>query len=224
MHQQAGAVPFPGMEGSADVLPWNSDAKTRTAPRCGGPLRSEANGESSSSKMAGGSQSSSTPKPRRSAPRRSWSDCGTSGIKDAWATCLTSGRKTRCAWAPASPRACGMRWTGSVTFWGLRSTRTSPRRAAALYERATLTPAADGDGQHLWVTHGKTAHARRPLEVPELLRPFLRRLAQGKQPTELLFGVGSNGNARRVSAALGLDLNRSRIDPKARKPVFPDED
>jgi integrase len=54
----------------------------------------------------------------------------------------------------------------------------------------------DGEGQYLWVEQGKTANARRHLEVPVPLRPHLRRLAQGKRPTDLLFGAGLNGKPR----------------------------
>lgn len=55
----------------------------------------------------------------------------------------------------------------------------------------------DGDGQYLWVEQGKTANARRHLVVPEPLRPYLRRLASGKQATDLLFGRGLTGKPRR---------------------------
>jgi len=43
-------------------------------------------------------------------------------------------------------------------------------------------------GRVLWITRGKTDNARRRLEVPEVLRPPLLRLASGKGPEELLFG------------------------------------
>ncbi|MFO0575822.1 MAG: site-specific integrase [Polyangia bacterium] len=54
----------------------------------------------------------------------------------------------------------------------------------------------DDDAQYLWVDGGKTANARRHLEVPESLRPALRRLAEGKAPTELLFGTSQTGGPR----------------------------
>lgn len=46
----------------------------------------------------------------------------------------------------------------------------------------------DDDGRVLWITRGKTDNARRRLEIPEVLQPCLARLADGKSPTELLFG------------------------------------
>lgn len=47
----------------------------------------------------------------------------------------------------------------------------------------------DDRGRYLWIDEGKTASARRHLEVPEVLVPFLLRLAEDKRPDELLFGV-----------------------------------
>ncbi len=48
----------------------------------------------------------------------------------------------------------------------------------------------DDGARYLWIDQGKTANARRHLEVPELLQPYLLRLAQGKRPEEFLFGLG----------------------------------
>ena len=48
----------------------------------------------------------------------------------------------------------------------------------------------DDGARYLWIDEGKTAKARRHLEVPALVQPYLRRLACGKRPDELLFGVG----------------------------------
>lgn len=45
----------------------------------------------------------------------------------------------------------------------------------------------DDGARILWIPRGKTKNARRRLEVPELLRPFLLRLAEGKGPERLLF-------------------------------------
>lgn len=45
----------------------------------------------------------------------------------------------------------------------------------------------DDDGRFLWVDKGKTENARRHLEVPEPLRPFLLRLARGQPPDAPLF-------------------------------------
>ncbi len=46
----------------------------------------------------------------------------------------------------------------------------------------------DDGGRVLWITRGKTDNARRRLEVPEVLRPLLIRLAKGKTAEDLLFG------------------------------------
>ena len=53
----------------------------------------------------------------------------------------------------------------------------------------------DDEARCLWIDVGKTAHARRHLEVPELLQPYLVRLTQGKGKEDLLFGVGPNSKA-----------------------------
>lgn len=47
----------------------------------------------------------------------------------------------------------------------------------------------DDAGRVLWITRGKTDNARRRLEVPEVLRPILSKMAQGKNPDSLLFGT-----------------------------------
>ena len=49
----------------------------------------------------------------------------------------------------------------------------------------------DDGARYLWIDEGKTQNARRHLEVPSVLSPFLLRLAQGKHPDELLFGVSA---------------------------------
>ena len=46
----------------------------------------------------------------------------------------------------------------------------------------------DDDGWVLWIPSGKTHNARRRLEVPECLRPFLLHQAAGQPPERLLFG------------------------------------
>jgi integrase len=46
----------------------------------------------------------------------------------------------------------------------------------------------DDGGRVLWITKGKTDNARRRLHVPDVLRPLLHRLAEGKAPDDLLFG------------------------------------
>lgn len=46
----------------------------------------------------------------------------------------------------------------------------------------------DDEGRVLWIPSGKTKNARRRLEVPEVLRPFLLRLVQGRSPEQRIFG------------------------------------
>ena len=55
----------------------------------------------------------------------------------------------------------------------------------------------DNGGRLLWIDAGKTKNARRHLEVPDLLRPYLLELAKGKTPSEPLFGCGTTGKQRR---------------------------
>lgn len=54
----------------------------------------------------------------------------------------------------------------------------------------------DDAGRYLWGESGKTKNARRHLEVPVLLRAYLLRLAEGKQPADLLFGANPSGKPR----------------------------
>lgn len=51
----------------------------------------------------------------------------------------------------------------------------------------------DDRGRVLWIAAGKTPSARRRLQVPELLRPLLQTLADGKPPESLLFGTTAKG-------------------------------
>jgi integrase len=46
----------------------------------------------------------------------------------------------------------------------------------------------DDGARVLWIPRGKTKNARRRLEVPALVRPFLLRLVEGKAPERLIFG------------------------------------
>jgi integrase len=46
----------------------------------------------------------------------------------------------------------------------------------------------DDGGRLLWIPDSKTDAGRRTLEVPEVLVPFLAKLAGGRKPNELLFG------------------------------------
>ena len=54
----------------------------------------------------------------------------------------------------------------------------------------------DDGGRLLWTPAGKTAAARRTLEVPGLVRPFLGELVEGKQPLDLVFGYHDRGWVR----------------------------
>lgn len=49
----------------------------------------------------------------------------------------------------------------------------------------------DDEGHLLWVPFGKTRRSRRALEVPDLLTPYLLKLAEGRAPDAQLFGAGS---------------------------------
>jgi integrase len=54
----------------------------------------------------------------------------------------------------------------------------------------------DDGARYLWIDAGKTANARRHLEVPEPVQPYLLHLAAGKRPEELLFGATEGGGRR----------------------------
>ncbi|PSM30872.1 site-specific integrase, partial [Haliangium sp. UPWRP_2] len=51
----------------------------------------------------------------------------------------------------------------------------------------------DDGARYLWIEAGKTANARRRLEVPEDIQPYLIRLAANKRPDDLLFGTSRKG-------------------------------
>lgn len=46
----------------------------------------------------------------------------------------------------------------------------------------------DDDGRLLWIPDAKTAKGRRTVQVPEVLRPYLRELTKDKTPAAKLFG------------------------------------
>ncbi len=46
----------------------------------------------------------------------------------------------------------------------------------------------DDDGRLLWIPDAKTAKGRRTVQVPEVLQPYLRKLAEDKTPAAKLFG------------------------------------
>lgn len=60
----------------------------------------------------------------------------------------------------------------------------------------------DDGARYLWIDEGKTENARRHLDVPDMLRPFLLRLAQDKRPDELLFSVSAVTGRRRHRQAM----------------------
>mgnify|MGYP000299427950 CR=1 FL=1 len=60
----------------------------------------------------------------------------------------------------------------------------------------------DDCARYLWIDEGKTENSRRHLDVPEVLRPFLLRLAQGKCPDEPLFSISAVTGLRRSRQAM----------------------
>ncbi|MCA9677035.1 MAG: tyrosine-type recombinase/integrase [Myxococcales bacterium] len=58
-------------------------------------------------------------------------------------------------------------------------------RSAEVVERVVRD--LDDGGRLLWIPRAKTDAGRRTLEVPEMLRPYLRKLARGRQPGDRLF-------------------------------------
>ena len=46
----------------------------------------------------------------------------------------------------------------------------------------------DDEGRLLWIPETKTEAGKRTLPVPEVLQPYLQRIAEGKGPTDSLFG------------------------------------
>ena len=51
----------------------------------------------------------------------------------------------------------------------------------------------DDEGRLLWIPDAKTPKGKRTLRVPEMLRPYLLELAEGKKPGDLLFGHHDRG-------------------------------
>lgn len=60
----------------------------------------------------------------------------------------------------------------------------------------------DDGARYLWIDQGKTKNARRHLEVPAPLQPYLLRLAHGKRPDEPLFGFGARVNRPHCQQAM----------------------
>jgi len=76
-------------------------------------------------------------------------------------------------------------------YMGNRAGEVVSRRVRDLDDRGTL----------LHIEYAKTEAGNRPLDVPEVLQPFLRALAKGKQPDAALF-TGSAPRARMSLEAL----------------------
>lgn len=72
----------------------------------------------------------------------------------------------------------------------------------------------DDDGSVLWVPFSKTESGRRRLEVPEVLRPLLGKLAEGKDPTDLLFPGLTAGGLRYWTKRLCKDLKLPTVCPQ----------
>lgn len=70
----------------------------------------------------------------------------------------------------------------------------------------------DDGGKVLWIPRGKTDNARRRLEVPEVLRPLLLQLADGKSPLDLLFGTSPVHRGKPLSDAWLWDHVRKLCD------------
>ena len=92
----------------------------------------------------------------------------------------------------------------------------------------------DDDGKLLWIPDSKTEAGRRTLQVPELLRPMLKALAEGKSPEAKLFGhhwrdwvrkwvkriceAGAEGDgARNARAAFDAGGGERRVCPRGRR-------
>ncbi len=57
------------------------------------------------------------------------------------------------------------------------------------------------EGRLLWVPFGKTRRSKRALEVPDLLTPYLLKLAEGRAPEAQLFGGGKPHHKRKPRKA-----------------------
>lgn len=67
----------------------------------------------------------------------------------------------------------------------------------------------DDGGTIFRVTNAKTPKGNRALRIPELLQPYLRKLAEGKKPTDSLFGVTRFqvlGGVRRICKEVGVPI------------------
>ncbi len=79
-------------------------------------------------------------------------------------------------------------------------------RASEIVERTVRD--LDDEGRLLWIPKAKTRHGVRKLAVPELVRPFLLALADGKQGDERLFGAHwrdwPRSNVQRICKLAGV--------------------
>jgi integrase len=75
---------------------------------------------------------------------------------------------------------------GDVGAVGALLSLTLGLRASEITERVARD--LDDDGRLLWIPESKTNAGRRNVEVPPMVRPFLKRLARRKAPADLLFG------------------------------------
>lgn len=60
----------------------------------------------------------------------------------------------------------------------------------------------DDGARYLWIDYGKTANARRHLEIPMPLQPYLLQLATGKAAEEPLFGLSEKTHRPRPRQSL----------------------
>jgi integrase len=60
----------------------------------------------------------------------------------------------------------------------------------------------DDGARYLWIDYGKTANARRHLEIPMPLQPYLLQLASGKAAEEPLFGLSEKTHRPRPRQSL----------------------
>jgi len=91
-------------------------------------------------------------------------------------------------------------------YMGLRASEISKRQVRDL----------DANGQVLWIDAGKTRNARRHLNVPEVLRPYLLQLCEGKRKEDYIFSAQTPSKPRRRQA---LWAEVRRICHRAEVPV-----
>ena len=72
----------------------------------------------------------------------------------------------------------------------------------------------DDDGKLLWIPDSKTEAGRRTLQVPELLRPMLKALAEGKLRTLLVNADHESPGFRCASGRLTLTERECGSDGK----------